>query len=423
MSAQEKGMDKITTMLVELSKGNFGVRAELSQDDDPFNVVLAGLNMLAEELAHFKAQLDMKTSLLESTLYNISEIVYAIRITGGDINNIRHEFISQKVKELLGYSVADIYADPGLWFNAIHPDDMLNIQDVFNRIVRGEEVTCEYRIRSQITNDYLWVEDRMSPKQVNNGSETIVFCAARNVSQRKKLNEEREQLLMELSIKYNELTQFNYIVSHNLRSPVAGILGACDILKMELEPEERTMAYELITQAASKLDNLLKDLNIILSAKSKINEKLETFSISGLMRDIEQLLATEISTANAALVVDITPKADLMTSIKGYIQSSLYNLVSNAIKYRKQTVRPRVNIKVWKEYQTTYIEVADNGIGIDMAKHKNEIFGLYMRFNDHTEGKGLGLHMTKVQIESLGGNILVDSAPGKGTRFLLHLPQ
>jgi len=420
---QEQRLEKITKMLVELSRGNFSARAELGHDDDSFNVILSGLNMLAEELSYFKAQLDIKTALLENTLYNISEVIYAIRITGTDLQTIRHEFISQRVRDLLGYTTAEIYNDSSLWFNAIHPDDADIVYKTIKEMHHGAEATCEYRIRSRNTNGYVWIEDRMSPRRVNNGAETEIFCAARDVSQRRKLGEEREQLIRELSTRYNELTQFSYIVSHNLRSPVAGILGACEILHMDLDETERQMTYDLIIQAANKLDTLLKDLNAILSTRSKINELVETFSLTAMLHDLERLLSAEIAATNATLIFDVTPRADMLASIKSYIQSCLYNLLSNAIKYRRPDVAPKISVKIWKEYQTTYVEVADNGTGIDLGKHKNEIFGLYKRFNTHTEGKGLGLHMTKAQIESLGGNIVIDSAPGKGTTFLLHLPQ
>jgi PAS domain S-box-containing protein len=419
---QQVKLQKVTDMLIELSKGNFEVRANLDDSDDIFNAVLSGLNMLAEEIKSNKNELHAQKTLLKNVLENICEVVYAVRLCGSDLNNIRCEFVSPRIHEFLGYTENEMYANTGYWFDAVHTEDLSKVTDAFHQLLSGNEVICEYRVQHRITGEYVWIEDRMAPGQ-NENDAVLVFCSARNVSARKAVLQNRDALIKELNDKYNELMQFNYIVSHNLRGPVASIMGAFNLITTSLDESEKNEAIEYIGQAVEKLDTLIRDLNVILSTKSKLNEKVETFSVAEVLADIEHLLDEQLKATHASIVVDITPKANSVHSIRGYIQSCLYNLISNSIKYHHPKNKPRINVKVWKEYQTTYFQVADNGIGIDMDKYDQRIFGLYQRFDTQTEGKGLGLHMTKIQIESLGGTVTVTSKPGKGSVFTLALPQ
>ncbi len=113
---------------------------------------------------------------------------------------------------------------------------------------------------------------------------------------------------------------------------------------------------------------------------------------------------------------------DKMTSIKSYLHSIFYNLISNSIKYRQSGKAPLIKIKSDLNEETIRISFKDNGVGIDLLKHGEKIFGLYKRFHANTEGKGLGLFMVKTQVETLGGTINVKSAHGDGAEFILEMP-
>lgn len=410
-------------MLVELCKGNFNIRADIDGEDDFPNTVLAGLNMLGEELTFYRSQLDIKTGLLEKILNNINEVVYTARITEPDIHTLRHEFISPRVYELIGYSDEEIFANPCLWYRSIHPDDTNAVNEAITKLFSSPEATCEYRIKPKESNEYIWLEDRMISRKSKDNTHIQVFCSARDITQKKQFIEEREQLIKELNDKYNKLMQFNYIVSHNLRAPVASIIGICELLAQEPDMKEAQEMHGYILHAANSLDTLLKDLNSILAAKSRLNERNETFLVSDILKDFYHLMAIQLEQSKATISIDIAENADIANSVKSYVQSCLYNLVSNAIKYQHHTLQLKIDIKVWLEDSKLFFRVEDNGIGIDLIKYKNEIFGIYKRFNFEHEGKGLGLHMTKVQIESLGGSIDVASEPGQGSVFTLTLPQ
>jgi signal transduction histidine kinase len=132
-------------------------------------------------------------------------------------------------------------------------------------------------------------------------------------------------------------------------------------------------------------------------------------------------LEQQLNQSQAFVCVDIDCEANQLTSIKSYVQSIIHNLISNAIKYKSPVRNPEISVKAWKDTEHTFIEVADNGMGIDLEQYGQQIFGLYKRFTTQSEGKGLGLHMTKAQVESLGGSISVESEADKGTTFRILL--
>lgn len=266
VSISPERIDKAIQMLVELGRGNFSVRADIGTDDDFVAVIQSGLNMLAEELTFYQSELDRKNKLLQDTLYHISEIVYALRVNleGGD--KLKHEFVSPRVESILGYKDEDICSDSSVWFDAVHPEDHAEIDRAIAQLLAGNEVVAEYRIMNLHTNNYIWIEDHMTPK-LTTGQTTQIFCSARDISDRKAVMEEREKIINELNVRYSEMMEFNYIVSHNLRAPVASILGACELLRIPMSEQERTELCDSIADTAQQLDTILKDVNMLLSKK------------------------------------------------------------------------------------------------------------------------------------------------------------
>ncbi|HEX8377794.1 MAG TPA: PAS domain S-box protein, partial [Pedobacter sp.] len=262
-----------------------------------------------------------------------------------------------------------------------------------------------------------WYDVSIGPVKNDTGKVTSLILLAQNITDKKQNDQERERLIKEINNKYNELMQFNYIVSHNLRSPIANILGMSYILNPSTPPEDMKQIFDYIMQSAESIDTLIKDLNDVLTARSPLNEKREEFLLTEIIQGVCHNLEQQINQSQALINVDISDEANELTSIKSYVQSIIHNLVSNSIKYKSAHRNPELKIKAWRESNHTHIEVADNGMGIDLNQYGSQMFGLYKRFTTQNEGKGLGLHMTKAQVESLGGSISVESELGKGTTF------
>lgn len=268
----------------------------------------------------------------------------------------------------------------------------------------------------------LWLEDRLSPV-IEKNKMVAIQTIIRDITEIKQNEFEMKKLINELTNRNNEMMQFNYIVSHNLRSPIANIIGLTGLLSQtNINEKEKEKVLRFIREASIKMDDMLKDLSSILYTKSSINHKREKVYFHKLIQGILETLEKEILQSGCLLSVDIDENVNHMFTIKSYLESVFYNLISNAIKYRSVQRVLNLHISVIKKGNEIEIKVKDNGIGINLKDHGQQLFGLYKRFNFDTEGKGLGLHMTKTQVESLGGTISVESEPDKGTCFTIVFP-
>ncbi|MGZ3901885.1 MAG: sensor histidine kinase, partial [Bacteroidia bacterium] len=138
-------------------------------------------------------------------------------------------------------------------------------------------------------------------------------------------------------------------------------------------------------------------------------------------RDIESSLPGTINNEPVQILTDFNV-VNKIISVKSYVHSIFYNLISNSIKYRQPDQTLVIAIKSFVNKEKIMISFKDNGIGIDLIKHGDKIFSLYSRFHLNIEGKGMGLFMIKTEAESLGGNITVKSKPGEGAEFIVELP-
>ena len=174
------------------------------------------------------------------------------------------------------------------------------------------------------------------------------------------------------------------------------------------------------SSSVAKLDEVIADLNNILQVRLKLNEKKELVHFSTLVNDIHLSIAAFFEKEKAVVVWDFS-EVDEMLTIKSYLHSIFYNLISNSLNYHQPDIPPVIEIKSRKLNDKIELVFKDNGMGIDLKKNGNRVFGLYKRFHSKsTEGKGMGLYMVKTQVESLGGKISIESEVNKGTTFKIE---
>jgi signal transduction histidine kinase len=230
---------------------------------------------------------------------------------------------------------------------------------------------------------------------------------------------ERNRMIEDIVRRNKDLEQFSYIISHNLRGPVANILGLAEVLSIaKTSAEEDEMIMGEIFNAVTKLDNVISDLNYALQVKNQVNEKKEMVNFMELIRDIKTAINTQLKKEKVKIICDFS-EAEEMYAIKSYCYSIFYNLISNSIKYRKPEIAPIIIITSKRTDNQIELIFQDNGLGFDLEKTGDDVFGLYKRFHFHTEGKGMGLYMVKTQVETQGGKIDVNSEIDKGTEFKL----
>ena len=216
------------------------------------------------------------------------------------------------------------------------------------------------------------------------------------------------------------LEQFAFIISHNLRAPMARLVGLSSILEFTTDINEVSDIVKLMLKSTHDLDHVIKDLTMILGIQKTNMQSLVDIELDVLLRKVIRSLQEEIIETQTKISYDFT-NADHIKSLLPYMESVFYNLISNAIKYRHPNRQPSISIQSNLKGEYVQIDVADNGLGIDLETHKDNLFSLYKRFHFHVEGKGLGLYLVKTQLSALGGKIDVKSIDGEGTVFSLFI--
>lgn len=308
-----------------------------------------------------------------------------------------------------------------LFLSFIHPDDLEQIKsDVDEAFTKLTATSYDFRfIRTDGELRYGHTERKFEFD--NNKKPLRLLGVMHDVTERRIIEEERDKMISSLVQHTKNLEQFTSIVSHNLRAPVANILGLSGVLKNKLTPEDRTKSEQYLFAATTQLDGMLKDLNIILQAKVEINEYKESVNLDELIETIKFSIQTLIEHKMVRIVTDFSNQENIFV-IRTYIYSIFYNLITNSIKYMQRGIPAVISIRSESDQSKVRICFKDNGIGIDMDKYSSQVFGLYKRFHPHTEGKGLGLFMVKTQVETLGGTIRIESELNHGTEFNIELP-
>jgi signal transduction histidine kinase len=216
----------------------------------------------------------------------------------------------------------------------------------------------------------------------------------------------------------NKLEQFAFIAAHNLRAPLTRILGLANLLQISPLQEDKDAAIQKLVSSTKDLDQVIKDLNTILDIKRQTGNLAEV-SLQSSMARVLKMLEREREETVANVTSDFNEAASIY-AVPPYVESILYNLISNAIKYRDPNRLPVIALKTYQEKEYILLTVTDNGLGIDLSRHKQSMFNLYKRFHLHMEGKGLGLYLVRTQIEAMGGKIDVESEPDKGTTFFVY---
>ena len=212
--------------------------------------------------------------------------------------------------------------------------------------------------------------------------------------------------------------QFAYITSHNLRAPVVNIDTLLQFLdKDNLNAPGNGEVLQKIETSVDQLKSTLNDLIQLVAIKDSRYEPDEEINFENIYEIVTKNLATQISNSGATIDKDFQ-ETDIMFK-KPLLESIVQNLVSNAIKYKSQ--KPlTIKVRTYREGEYICMSVSDNGKGIDLGLYGDRLFGMYQRFHEDVEGKGLGLYIIKSQIESMGGKINVESEPGNGSTFYVY---
>lgn len=251
----------------------------------------------------------------------------------------------------------------------------------------------------------------------------ITAVSIENVEVRKSLEDklhERTQMIEQLEKQKVQLEEFTHIIAHNMRAPLSNLLLLSDMINESNNVEEKLLFINKQKPIINHIHETLEELIEAIHVKNDFSVSRDYVELEKCLGKTQDLLQGEITASNAVITHDFS-QSNMAYFPEKYMDSIVFNLLSNSIKYRSPDKPLMIHIKSYKKNGWTYLEITDNGLGIDLEKNKDKIFMLRKTFHQHPDAKGFGLFITRTQIEAMGGSINVTSSPGKGSTFTVKL--
>ncbi len=329
-----------------------------------------------------------------------------------DYNGILKK-VNPAFSKLLGYSMEELINSPVS--NFIHNEDKISTAR-FRDNLRQKNPVLNFENRYVNKNgDLIW----LSWTSVSEPESQLIYAIAKDITHVKKLEEERNLLLIDLAKLNADLKKFTYTTSHDLRSPVNNLLSLFSLLDLSKIEDKQTLEYiELLNTSTLQMKKTLDKYVDAVSQEKRINIQVEVVNIEDSFYAVANSINTLIQKSNTKLNVDFS-EAPEVKFCSFYLQSILLNLISNSIKYSNPKVDPEISVKSIKVNNGIQLLFKDNGIGFDMEEIGESIFGLHQSFNKNKDSKGIGLYLVKSHMESLGGKISLSSQLGVGSTFTL----
>jgi PAS domain S-box-containing protein len=395
---------------------------------------------------HFVSQIQniTKRKIAEEKLKYVNQQLSAIlnsatqvAIISTDPSGIVTHF-SKGAEELLGYSASEIEQlhTPGIFHLEEELDKRgIELTQQFGREIKGFDVFVEFarqgkhesRTWTYVRKDgstfpvQLSVTAILEENNVIKGFLGIATDITEQVKNQKILEESKGELeiLSERLSKQNEqLLNFAHITSHNLRSPASNLSSLLFLYRQEDDKERKDVLFEKFETVIHHLTTTLNELVEALKIQEGTKKQTEHIAFEETLKKIQAIISGQILQSNSIISTNFEV-ANILYN-KTYLESIFLNLLTNAIKYSSPKRRPRIHIETKQIQDELILSFRDNGLGIDLQKNANKLFGFHKTFHRHAEAKGVGLFLTKTQVEAMGGKISIESEVDKGTKFIIN---
>jgi len=296
------------------------------------------------------------------------------------------------------------------WEPVLHPEGFKKHTKAWAESLRtGNPYQVEMQFKRAADGIYKWHLCQALPMKDERGKVIKWFGSCTDIDEYKRA--------LDLENRVSQFEDFNRIVAHNLRGPAGSIDMILDMMGDSEAEEEKADYLKMLKQSSTTLINTLNELMKVLEVRNNQNLPYDDCNLDELTGNIKKMLAGQIVSKHATINTDFG--VPVMKFPKMYLESIFYNMISNALKYSKADVPPQINITSAVKEGHVALTFSDNGLGIDLKRHGAKIFKLNHTFHSGYDSKGVGLFMTKTQIETFGGNISVESEPGIGTTFTI----
>ena len=270
-----------------------------------------------------------------------------------------------------------------------------------------------------------WVEVIGERVYDNDQNPIAVFGTVQDVTQSKHMELELNQSYKVATEQNKRLLNFSHIVSHNLRMHAVNIDSLLNLIDETDNSEEIEDYYKMLKTASGMLNETMHHLNDVVAMQSAAEVETKPLLLNDHINNALAVLGTKI-TEKDAIIENLVSDDIVIHFNPAYLDSIILNFISNGIKYSHPDRQPHVVVSCVpignpRGAERWMLTIKDNGIGIDLAKHGSKLFGMYKTFHGNRDAKGIGLFLTKYQIESMGGTVEVESTVGEGTTFRIFI--
>ena len=360
---------------------------------------------------------EQRLKLLETVITQSKDSIIITEADSFDAKIPNIIYVNPAFSIMSGYKSDEIIGKSPDLFNS--PNSNVNeLQKLLKAIKNKEECLIETISYTKNKDEY-WVRLSMIPIYNSDNELSHWISIQRDITEEKKQEKEKEQLIRELTQNNKDLKQFSYITSHNLRAPLSNLTGLLNLIEdIPIENQELKEILSGFNKSTHLLNDTINDLVKVIIIKDNPSIKKEAVLIKEIFENVFSQLNFQIELYRPIIKLDFE-KVSIININKAYLESIVLNLLTNSIKYKSENRKLKITITTDQIDDTVVLTFKDNGIGIDLVRNKDKVFGLYQRFHNYPDSKGLGLYLVKSQVETMDGTIDIESEVNQGTTFTL----
>jgi signal transduction histidine kinase len=419
---QTEGMEKMDIShfietISSFANHDFSHKLPVSEHGTILDAIAIGINMMGDELEQSTASKDelqkernrLNEAQAIAKIGNWEYDLVSTELTGSD--ELYHIY---EVKEISVEILTEVFR------KKYHPDDLIELLD---NIKNAAEKDTGFSYEHRITNNdgsikYLsGICETMKNEQ---GITTGVKGTVQDITDHKHAEIALNNSFNMVSEQNKRLLNFSYIVSHNLRSHTGNIKSLVDLLETATSREDKEEFMRQMRKVSGLLNETILNLNEVVSIQNNLNLVVEPLNLHNYVSQAMEVLSEQVSLKKASIQNNV-PKDMMVNYNPAYLESIILNFISNGIKYSSSNRQPLVVVNCFKEDGKTVLQITDNGIGLDLTKHGDKLFGMYKTFHGNKDARGIGLFITKNQIDAMGGKVEVESELNKGTSFKIYI--
>ncbi|WP_167855638.1 PAS domain-containing protein [Hymenobacter fodinae] len=334
------------------------------------------------------------------------------------------DYFNQRLQEVTGLAPAACLGSAA-WANILHPDDQQRTLAAWQATHEtGSPYEIEYRFISR-TGGYRWFLGRAEPLRNEKGEIVRWFGSCTDIDEVKQTQQLLHRQNAQLTQINQALDNFVYTASHDLKQPITNMAGIFEELKRTatFHDEAAAQLIGMFEGALQQINTTIQDLSAVVQVQRQHEQlPVELIDLLPFTQEILHSLQDQIDHSHACIELDFAA-TPILPFVRPNLQSILFNLISNALKYAAPDRPPVIRVGTcWAEDNLLQLTVQDNGLGIDLERHERQLFQMFRRFHHHVDGSGMGLYLVNRIVQQLGGSLEVESEVNTGTLFRLLLP-